>query len=126
MRRRPPKIPLHSIMLNRLLQHPRRLLRLIFPVAFVRFRQRIRRIVGFFEVVLLDLGGAFEGLSGFFAGFLESEGVCCLGVEVDCVFVFFCFAAEEGETAAGALGGFVRLKVDILISILLWLFILLW
>ena len=65
----------------------------------------------------MDGGGALEGLPGFFAGFLEAEGVGGLGVELDGVFVFFGFAAEEGEAGAGGLGGFVGLWYGLLVEI---------
>lgn len=101
MRRRPPKIPLHRVMPDRLLKHPRRILRLILPVALIRLRQRVRRVVGLFELVLLECSGFLEALPGFLGGLLEPEGVGCLGVEVYGCFVFFGFTAEEGEAAAG-------------------------
>ena len=102
-------------MLDRQLHAPRRILRLIFAITLIRLCQRVRGVVGFFQVVLLDGGGALEGLTCFAAGFLEAEGVGRLGVEVYCVFVFFGFAAEEGEAAAGALGCFVGLPGSVLV-----------
>lgn len=95
---------------NRLLQHPRRILRLILAVALVGLCQSVRSVIGLFELVLLERGGFLEALPGFFAAFLQAKGVGCLGVEVDGCFVFFGFAAEEGEAAAGGGGLFVGLE----------------
>ena len=88
-------------MVDRLLQHACRILGVVFPVRLIRFCECIGGVIGFFEAGGLDCSGFLEGLTGFTAAFLQSEGVGGLGVELDCVFVFFAFAAEEGEAAAG-------------------------
>ena len=81
-------------MLYRLFQYSRRVLRLVFSVALIRFSQCICRIVGFFEVVGLERRCPLEGLTSFFARLLQAEGVRSLRVELDRVFVFLCLPAE--------------------------------
>ncbi len=93
-----------------LLQHPRRILGFVFPVALVGFCECLCRVIRFFEVIGLDCCRALEGLPGFFAGLLHAESVGGLGVELDGFFVFLRLAAEERETAAGARSGFVCLE----------------
>ena len=88
-------------MCDRLLQHSRRILGIIFPVGFVCFRESVSRVIGFLEAARLDCCRFLERLPCFAPGFLQSEGVGCLRVEIDGVFVFFCLAAKEREAAAG-------------------------
>ena len=91
---RSSKIAFHCIVIDRLLQHSRRILWIILPIAFIRLCQCICRIVRLLEAVRLYRGGFLECLPGFFTRFLQPEGVCGLCVELDGAFVFLCLAAE--------------------------------
>lgn len=60
VRRRPPEIALHRVVVDGRTQHPRRVLRVRLAVRFVRFRQRVGGVVGLVEVLGLDGRGPLE------------------------------------------------------------------
>lgn len=72
MRRRSPEVALRHVVVDCLLQHPRCIFWVYLAVRFERFNEGVRGVVRLVEVLGLNLGGALEGLAGFFACFKEA------------------------------------------------------
>ena len=107
--RRASEVPLRSIMLDGHLQTSGRIQWVCLPISFVGLLQSVGGVIRLVEVLCLDTRGFLERLSGFFARFLEPEGVACLIVEVGCVFVLLRFAAKQGEATTGCRERFIGL-----------------
>ena len=96
-------------MLDSHLQTSGRIQWICLSVCFVRFLKSVGGVIRFVKIPGLDARSFLEGLSSFFAGFLESESVACLIVKVRCVFVLLRLAAKQGKSTTGCREGFVGL-----------------
>lgn len=100
MRRRSPEVALQCVVVDCLLEHSRRIFRVVFPVALVCVCQGVRRIVRLLQVIRFDPGGLFECLSCFPARVLDAEGVRGVFVELGGPLELLRLTAKEREAGA--------------------------
>lgn len=111
MGRCPAEVSLGTVLVDGELQASDGVLGIFLFVDLVGIHQGVRCVVGFFQVVDLDLAGLLESPARLGIRLLHLEGIAGLDVQIRCSLVLVLAATKEGEATTGPLERLVGLEI---------------